>query len=62
MAANPKNTKEITYLWEGKDKKGKITKGEMKAASETLVNSTLRRQGITVTKVKKQSSFGQRQG
>lgn len=57
MAANPKNTKEITYLWEGKDKKGKITKGEMKAASETLVNSTLRRQGITVTKVKKQSSF-----
>lgn len=57
MAANPKTTKEITYSWEGKDKKGKITKGEMKAASETLVNSTLRRQGITVTKVKKQSSF-----
>lgn len=57
MAANPKNSKEITYLWEGKDKKGKITKGEMKAASETLVNSTLRRQGISVTKVKKKSSF-----
>ena len=57
MAANPKNTKEITYLWEGKDKKGKITKGEMKAASEMLVNSTLRRQGITVTKIKKQSGF-----
>jgi type IV pilus assembly protein PilC len=57
MAANPKTTKEITYSWEGKDKKGKITKGEMKAASETLVSSTLRRQGITVTKVKKQSSF-----
>lgn len=58
MAANPKSSKEITYLWEGKDKKGKITKGEMKAASETLVNSTLRRQGITVTKIKKQSGFG----
>jgi type IV pilus assembly protein PilC len=58
MAANPKNSKEITYLWEGKDKKGKITKGEMKAASETLVSSTLRRQGISVTKVKKKSSFG----
>lgn len=57
MAANPKNTKEITYLWEGKDKKGKVTKGEMKAASETLVSSTLRRQGITVTKIKKQSGF-----
>jgi type IV pilus assembly protein PilC len=57
MAANPKSSKEITYLWEGKDKKGKIIKGEMKAASETLVNSSLRRQGITVTKLKKQSSF-----
>jgi type IV pilus assembly protein PilC len=30
----------------------------MKAASETLVSSTLRRQGISVTKVKKKSSFG----
>ena len=57
MAANPKATKEITYLWEGKDKKGKVIKGEMKAASEAFVNSSLRRQGVTVTKVKKQSSF-----
>ena len=57
MAANPKATKEITYLWEGKDKKGKVIKGEMKAASEAFVNSSLRRQGVTVTKLKKQSSF-----
>jgi type IV pilus assembly protein PilC len=57
MAANPKATKEITYLWEGKDKKGKLIKGEMKAASEAFVNSSLRRQGITVSKLKKQSSF-----
>lgn len=57
MAANPKGTKEITYLWEGKDKKGKVVKGEMKATSEAFVNSSLRRQGITVTKLKKQSGF-----
>ena len=57
MAANPKATKEITYIWEGKDKKGKVIKGEMKATSEAFVNSSLRRQGITVTKLKKQSGF-----
>lgn len=57
MAVNPKATKEITYLWEGKDKKGKVIKGEMKATSEAFVNSSLRRQGITVTKLKKQSGF-----
>jgi type IV pilus assembly protein PilC len=50
-------SKQITYLWEGKDKKGKVIKGEMRAAGESFVNATLRRQGITVTKVKKQSAF-----
>ena len=49
--------KQITYLWEGKDKKGKVIKGEMRAAGESFVNATLRRQGINVTKVKKQSAF-----
>ncbi len=49
--------KQITYLWEGKDKKGKVIKGEMRAAGESFVSATLRRQGITVTKVKKQSAF-----
>jgi type IV pilus assembly protein PilC len=57
MAANIQATKEITYSWEGKDKKGKIVKGEMRAAGDSFVNATLRRQGITVTKVKKQSGF-----
>ena len=55
MAASA--SKQITYLWEGKDKKGKVIKGEMRAAGESFVNATLRRQGITVTKVKKQSAF-----
>lgn len=57
MATNPKATKEITYSWEGKDKKGKIIKGDMRASGESFVSATLRRQGITVTKIKKQSSF-----
>lgn len=57
MAANIKATKEVTYTWEGKDKKGKLVKGEIRATGDSFVNATLRRQGITVTKVKKQSSF-----
>lgn len=57
MAVVAKATKEVIYSWEGKDKKGKIVKGEMKASGDSFVNATLRRQGITVTKVKKQSAF-----
>lgn len=57
MATSPKkNTlvvKESTFLWEGKNKDGKALRGEMRAASEAVVQSTLRRQGISNTKVKK---------
>jgi len=55
MAA--KDTKQITYSWEGTDKKGKRIKGEMTASGVAFVNSSLRRQGINVIKVKKQSAF-----
>ena len=47
--------KEFTFLWTGKNKAGKIVRGEQRATSETVVNATLRRQGILVTKVSKQS-------
>jgi type IV pilus assembly protein PilC len=47
--------KEVVFAWEGKDKAGKVVKGELRAGSETIVNVTLRRQGILVTKVKKKS-------
>lgn len=57
MAVNAKATKEVTYSWEGKDKKGKAVKGEMRATGDSFVNATLRRQGIVVTKVKKQSTL-----
>lgn len=47
--------KEAVFAWEGKDKTGKIIKGELRANGEAIVNATLRRQGILVTKVKKKS-------
>jgi type IV pilus assembly protein PilC len=44
--------KELTFSWEGKDKGGKVVRGEVRAVSEAAVNATLRRQGIVVQKVK----------
>jgi type IV pilus assembly protein PilC len=49
----PKPIKETQFLWEGKDKTGKIVKGEMRAVGEAMVSASLRRQGINVTKIKK---------
>ncbi|WP_205201730.1 type II secretion system F family protein [Azonexus hydrophilus] len=55
--ANPKNrsvaVKESTYQWEGRTRDGKPARGEMRAATETVVQNLLRRQGITVSKIKK---------
>ena len=46
--------KELNFSWEGKNKTGKVVRGELKAASEAAANAALRRQGISVTKLKKQ--------
>ncbi|HYD63467.1 MAG TPA: type II secretion system F family protein [Noviherbaspirillum sp.] len=54
-AGKTASTKELIFTWEGKDRAGKIVKGELRAGSETIVNVTLRKQGILVTKVKKKS-------
>jgi type IV pilus assembly protein PilC len=48
-------TSESVFLWEGKDKYGKIVRGELRAGSATVVTVTMRRQGILVTKIKKKS-------
>ena len=53
-----KAVKLINFSWEGKDKSGKIVKGEIRASGENIVNATLRRQGITNPKVKKLSRAG----
>ncbi|MBU0770830.1 MAG: type II secretion system F family protein [Gammaproteobacteria bacterium] len=50
-------SKEQVFNWEGKDKSGKVVRGEMRAGGEAMVQATLRRQGILVTKVKKRN-FG----
>jgi len=40
------------YVWEGKNVRGMLQKGEMTAANEAAVRTTLRGQKIQVTKVK----------
>jgi len=56
-AARAAGPKEFNFLWEGRDKGGKVVRGELRSVSEAAVNATLRRQGIIVQKVKKQK-FG----
>lgn len=58
--AAKKAVKEFNFVWEGVDKKGKRMKGDMRATGETVVSANLRRQGISVSKVKKQSTFGRK--
>lgn len=45
--------KETTFAWEGKNKDGKVVRGEIRAASVAVVQTTLRRQGISNPSVKK---------
>ena len=45
--------KESVYEWEGKDRNGKVVRGETRAGGENQVHATLRRQGVIVTKLKK---------
>jgi len=45
--------KENTFLWEGRNKDGKTIRGEMRAASEAVVLTNLRRQGVSSAKAKK---------
>ncbi|MFT7775103.1 type II secretion system F family protein [Roseateles sp.] len=56
--AAAKGIKDFVFEWEGKDRNGKIVKGELRAGGEAMVSATLRRQGILVNKVKKRRSSG----
>jgi type IV pilus assembly protein PilC len=55
-AAAANKIKQFNFTWEGKDKTGKVVKGEMRAEGQAIVSATLRRQGILVGKIKKRSS------
>ena len=48
------------FVWEGKDKRGTVMKGEQPAKTANLVRAELRRQGInpTVVKPKPKPLFG----
>ncbi|MCA0324124.1 MAG: type II secretion system F family protein [Proteobacteria bacterium] len=48
-----KGIKDFVFEWEGKDRNGKVVRGEMRAGGETQVQATLRRQGVLMTKAKK---------
>ena len=53
-----KDVKLYNYSWSGKDKSGKVVRGELRAGGEHVVLATLRRQGIQVNSVKKVSQRG----
>ncbi len=57
-AAAAKSAKEIIFEWEGRDKNGKVVRGEMRAGGEAVVSASLRRQGIMLTKLKKRRLAG----
>ena len=53
---------QTTYLWQGTDKQGNKTKGEIQGSSQALVKAQLRKQGVSPTKVKRKAKdlFGPR--
>jgi type IV pilus assembly protein PilC len=53
-----KEVKQFNYAWTGKDKSGKVIKGEVRAAGDAAVAANLRRQGIQVVSVKKVTRRG----
>jgi type IV pilus assembly protein PilC len=57
-AAAARNVKELVFEWEGRDKNGKVVRGEIRAGGEAQVSANLRRQGILLTKVKKRRTSG----
>jgi type IV pilus assembly protein PilC len=57
-AATLRDPKELIFEWEGKDRNGKIVRGEMRAGGEAAVNASLRRQGVLVTRVRKRRTSG----
>ena len=52
--------KEALFVWEGVDRNNKPMRGETRGASETVVTTNLRRQGIRILKIKRQTYRGGR--
>jgi type IV pilus assembly protein PilC len=47
--------RDTPFVWEGKDKRGKVVKGRSLAKDEMALRAELRRQGVAPSKVRKQS-------
>ena len=60
VARRDLKVKEQTFLWEGVDRNNKPIRGEMRAVSQTVATTNLRRQGIRVQKIKRQVYRGGR--
>jgi type IV pilus assembly protein PilC len=57
-AAAARDVKEFIFEWEGRDKNGKVVRGQVRSGGQAAVSATLRRQGILVSKVKKKRLGG----
>jgi len=57
-AQSRRDVKEYTFLWEGIDRNNRQVRGESRAASETVVTTNLRRQGVRIVKIKRQTFRG----
>ena len=57
-AAAARSAKDMVFEWEGKDKTGKLVRGELRAGGEAVVSASLRRQGILDSKIKKRRTSG----
>src|SRR5690242_19139490 len=60
VARRDLKVKELTFLWEGVDRNNKPLRGELRAVSETVATTNLRRQGVRVLKIKRQTYRGGR--
>jgi type IV pilus assembly protein PilC len=46
--------RDVPFIWEGKDKRGKIVKGRSLAKDELALRSQLRQQGVAASRIRKQ--------
>ena len=63
MATAPPPTKpgkDFLFEWEGRDRNGRLVRGELRAAGEAVVNASLRRQGVLVSRIRKRRTAGGR--
>ncbi|HEX6137585.1 MAG TPA: type II secretion system F family protein [Casimicrobiaceae bacterium] len=60
VARRDPRVREYTFVWEGVDRNNKPLRGELRAVSETVATTNLRRQGVRVLKIKRQTYRGGR--